>query len=47
MKIAQTDAPISFDRENVSGHSTGAIVFAKSKKLDLKKDVEITVTPQP
>lgn len=45
-EIAQTDAPISFDRENVSGHSTGAIVFAKSKKLDLKKDVEITVTPQ-
>jgi len=45
-EIAQTDAPISFDRENVSGHSTGAIVFAKSKKLDLKKDVEITVAPE-
>jgi lipopolysaccharide export system protein LptA len=45
-EIAQTDAPISFDRENVSGHSTGAIVFAKDKKLDLKKDVEITVAPE-
>ncbi len=45
-EIAQTEAPISFDRENVSGHSTGAIVFAKSKKLDLKKDVEITVLPE-
>jgi LPS export ABC transporter protein LptC/lipopolysaccharide transport protein LptA len=45
-EIAQTDAPLSFDRENVSGHSTGAIVFAKSKKLDLKKDVAITVTPE-
>ena len=45
-EIAQTDAPISFDRENVSGHSTGAVVFAKSKKLDLKKDVEITVAPE-
>jgi lipopolysaccharide export system protein LptA len=44
-EVAQTDAPLSFTRENVSGHSTGAIVFAKSKKLDLKKDVEITVTP--
>jgi LPS export ABC transporter protein LptC len=45
-EVAQTDAPISFERENVSGHSTGAIVFAKSKKLDLKKDVEITVAPE-
>jgi lipopolysaccharide export system protein LptA len=45
-EIAQTDAPVSFERENVSGHSTGAIVFAKSKKLDLKRDVEIVVTPE-
>jgi LPS export ABC transporter protein LptC len=45
-EVADTDAPISFDHDNVSGHSTGAIVFAKSKKLDLKKDVEITVTPK-
>jgi lipopolysaccharide export system protein LptA len=45
-EIAQTEAPISFSRENVSGHSTGAIVFSKSKKLDLKKDVEITVAPE-
>ncbi|MCA1607479.1 MAG: LPS export ABC transporter periplasmic protein LptC, partial [Acidobacteria bacterium] len=45
-EIAQTDVAISFARENVSGHSIGAIVFAKSKKLDLKKDVEITVAPE-
>ena len=45
-EIAQTDAPISFERENVSGHSTGAVVESKSKKLELKRDVEITVTPQ-
>src|SRR6266498_4017775 len=45
-EIAQTEAPSSFDRENVSGHSSGAIVFAKSKNLDLKKDVEITVLPE-
>ncbi|HEY8186208.1 MAG TPA: LPS export ABC transporter periplasmic protein LptC [Pyrinomonadaceae bacterium] len=45
-EVAQTEAPVSFDRENVSGHSTGAIVFAKSKKLDLKRDVEITVAPE-
>jgi len=44
-EFAQTDAPVSFERENVSGHSTGAIVYTKSKKLELKKDVEITVSP--
>src|SRR5258705_8181735 len=44
-EVAQTEAPISFDRENVSGHSTGAVVESKTKKLELKKDVEITVAP--
>jgi LPS export ABC transporter protein LptC len=44
-EIAETDAPISFSRENVSGHSTGAVLDAKNKKLDLRKEVEITVTP--
>ena len=45
-EVAQTDAPVSFERENVSGHSTGAIVYSKTKKLDLKRDVEITVAPE-
>lgn len=45
-EVGRTDAPLSFERENVSGHATGAIVFAKSKKLELKKDVEITVAPE-
>src|SRR6266550_4396137 len=45
-EVAQTDAPISFEHENVSGHSTGAIVFSKTKKLELKKEVEITVAPE-
>ncbi|HEV7746255.1 MAG TPA: LPS export ABC transporter periplasmic protein LptC [Pyrinomonadaceae bacterium] len=44
-EVAQTEAPISFDRENVSGHSTGAVVESKTKKLELKRDVEITVAP--
>jgi len=44
-EIAETAAPISFERENVSGHSTGATLDAKNKKLDLRKDVEITVAP--
>jgi lipopolysaccharide export system protein LptA len=45
-EVAQTEAAVSFERENVSGHSTGAVVESKSKKLELKRDVEITVAPQ-
>ena len=45
-EVGHTDAPISFSRENVSGTSTGAVVDGKSKKLELKKDVQITVAPE-
>lgn len=44
--VAQTDAAITFERENVSGKSTGAVVDQKAKRLDLKNNVEITVTPR-
>src|SRR5215217_4477915 len=43
--IAQTDSPISFERENVSGTSTGAVVEQKSKRLELKSNVQLTVAP--
>jgi len=43
--IAQTDSPIAFERENVSGTSTGAVLEQKSKRLELKKDVQLTVAP--
>jgi lipopolysaccharide export system protein LptA len=45
-EVAQTDAAISFNRENVSGRSNGAVVEAKTKRLQLKKDVEIIVAPE-
>jgi lipopolysaccharide export system protein LptA len=45
-EVAQTDVLISFTRENVVGHSTGAMVESKTKKLELRKDVEILVSPQ-
>ena len=45
-EVGQTDGPISFSRENVTGNSTGAIVDGKSKKLELKRDVQITVAPE-
>src|SRR6267142_5197489 len=44
-EVAQTDAPVSFERENVSGKSIGAVLEQKSKKLELKKDVEIAIAP--
>jgi LPS export ABC transporter protein LptC/lipopolysaccharide transport protein LptA len=44
--VGHTDAAVTFERENVSGKSTGAVVEQKAKRLELKKDVEITVTPQ-
>lgn len=44
--VAQTDAAVSFNRENVSGTATGAVVEQKSKRLDLKKDVTIKIEPQ-
>ena len=44
-EIAQTDSPVAFERENVSGKSNGAIVEQKVRKLQLKQNVEITVLP--
>jgi LPS export ABC transporter protein LptC/lipopolysaccharide transport protein LptA len=44
--IAQTDTAIAFNRENVSGTATGAIVEQKTKWLDLKKDVAIKIEPR-
>ncbi|HXQ73567.1 MAG TPA: LPS export ABC transporter periplasmic protein LptC, partial [Pyrinomonadaceae bacterium] len=44
--VAQTDAPVAFNRENVSGTSIGAVVEQKAKRLELKKDVVIKVDPQ-
>lgn len=43
--VAQTDSPISFERENVSGTSTGAIIEQKAKRLELKTNVQLTVSP--
>jgi lipopolysaccharide export system protein LptA len=43
--IAQTDSPVAFERENVSGTSTGAVVEQKAKRLDLKSNVQLTIAP--
>ncbi len=44
--VAQTDAAVAFNRENVSGTSTGAVVEQKSKRLELKNNVAIRVEPR-
>ena len=43
--LAQTDSPVTFERESVSGTATGALVEQKSKRLDLKNNVQLTITP--
>ena len=43
--VAHTDSPVFFERENVSGTSTGAVVEQKSKRLELKKDVQLKIAP--
>lgn len=43
--IAQTDSPVAFERENVSGTSTGAVVEQKAKRLDLKSNVHLIIAP--
>src|ERR1051325_426585 len=45
-ETADTDQPITFSRENVSGHATGAFLDAKNKRLELRNNVEITVAPE-
>lgn len=44
-EIGFINTPVSFERENVSGRSDAATLDAKSKKLELKGAVEITVKP--
>jgi lipopolysaccharide export system protein LptA len=43
--VAQTDSPVSFARENVSGSSIGAQVEQKTKRLGLRSNVQLTIAP--
>jgi LPS export ABC transporter protein LptC/lipopolysaccharide transport protein LptA len=43
--LAQTDSPVAFERENVAGTATGALIEQKTKRLDLKNNVQLTITP--
>jgi len=43
--VAQTDSPVSFERENVYGTSKGAQVEQKTKRLGLRSHVQLTIVP--
>jgi LPS export ABC transporter protein LptC/lipopolysaccharide transport protein LptA len=45
-KLGQTSSAIAFERENVSGQATGALVDNEKKRLELKSNVAITVAPE-
>ncbi|HEV8588461.1 MAG TPA: LPS export ABC transporter periplasmic protein LptC [Pyrinomonadaceae bacterium] len=45
-EVAETSSAITFERENISGKATGALVDDKNKRLELRNDVEIIVAPE-
>lgn len=45
-KIAETASPMTFERENVTGSSTGALLDNEKKRLELRNAVEVTVAPE-
>src|SRR6266851_9540369 len=44
-KIAETSSAITFERENVSGSSVGALVDNEKKRMELRSQVAVTVAP--
>ena len=45
-KIGETSAFVTFERENVSGQSIGALVDNDKKRLELRSAVVVTVAPE-
>jgi LPS export ABC transporter protein LptC len=45
-ETGETESPVAFARENVSGHARGAFLDVKNKRLELRNEVEITVAPE-
>src|SRR5216684_5898970 len=44
-EVAETSSPITFERENVSGKATGALVDNEKKRMELRSQVAVTVAP--
>jgi len=45
-KVGETSEVVTFERENVSGQATGALVDNEKKRLELRNAVAITVAPE-
>lgn len=45
-ELAHTTDAITFSRENISGQAVGAKVDSKNERLELNKDVQITIAPK-
>ena len=45
-KIAETAAPVTFERDNISGQSTGALVDNDKKRMELRSAVAVTVAAE-
>lgn len=46
-EVANTEHPVEFSRDNVSGKAVGAIVRVREKQLELQKEVEINGAADP
>jgi lipopolysaccharide export system protein LptA len=45
-QVAKTDLAMTFKRAEMSGSATGAVLYAKDKKLELHKDARLVVAPK-
>ena len=45
-EVGETSAPITFERQNISGQATGAMVDDKNKRMELRSQVAVTVAPE-
>ncbi|HEY5992742.1 MAG TPA: LPS export ABC transporter periplasmic protein LptC, partial [Candidatus Udaeobacter sp.] len=45
-ELAETSSPITFERENVTGKATGALVDNKNKRMELRTEVEVTIAAE-
>jgi lipopolysaccharide export system protein LptA len=45
-KIGETSSPITFERDNVSGRSVGALVDNEKKHMEMRSQVEVVVAPE-
>src|SRR5438874_1297059 len=45
-KVGETSAPVTFERDHVSGQATGGVVDNEKKRLELKSAVAVTIAPE-